>query len=232
MEHLRWVSLIAAVAASSACSLGLGGTLLEGGDDAGPPLDAAPARTLDSGSTVADASVTHDAANAIDASAPDAFVGVDAASSDGATTSVDCAGVLCDGLCLSDHTCATCTAGHALCAATNTCGDCSDCIESGGVAHPVACYACDSMGQNPVGTCELDDADGYCLDSVYPNGGTHCPCPDFDVATCPGDNQICVQVDNQEPVCVTCGETYYATDGALCQANASCNATASPPHCD
>jgi hypothetical protein len=227
-----WASLAAAVAASAACSLDLSGTLAESAADAGLAPDAGPTRPLDGGHAAADASATRDAAGTLDAGAPDGLVSVGDASSDGAVVSVDCAGVLCDGVCLSGTTCATCAVGHALCAATNTCGDCTSCTGSGGVALPVACYACDAMGENPVGTCEADDVAGYCLSSVYPNGGTHCPCPDFDVSTCPGSNQVCVQVDTEKPVCVTCGETYYATDMAVCQANASCAATASPPRCE
>ena len=227
-----WVSLVAVGVASSACSLGLSGTLSESTEDAGL-ADSAPTPSVDSGIAAIDASGAHDAAAAVDAVASDGFMVVEGAPSvvDSGPPSVDCDGVLCDGTCLSGGSCATCAAGHALCAATNTCGDCSSCSGAGGVALPVACYACDAMGENPVGTCEADDVGGYCLSSVYPNGGTHCPCPEFDVAACPGDNQVCVQVDNEKPVCVTCGETFYATDMAVCQANASCDATASPPRC-
>jgi hypothetical protein len=225
-----WVSVFAAPLA--ACSLSLSGTLSETGDDAGVTVDAARSAPPDGASAAADASGAHDAAMIVDAVASDGFVVVEASSpSDSGPPSVDCDGVLCNGVCLSGGSCATCAAGHALCAATNTCGDCSTCAAAGGGAFPIACFSCDSMGQNPVGTCEADDVGGYCLSSVYPNGGTHCACPDFDVASCPGDNQVCVEVDTQKPVCVTCGEAFYATDMAVCQANASCNATASPPHC-
>jgi hypothetical protein len=226
-----WGSVVAVLAATSACSLGLSGTLSEAAEDSGVAVDAGPSPPVDGGGSSVDASGAHDAAM-LDAVASDGFVAVEAAPPpDGGPPSVDCDGVLCDGVCLNGGSCATCAAGHALCAGSNTCGDCSSCTGAGGVALPVACFACDSMGENPVGTCQADDVGGYCLSSVYPNGGTHCPCPNFDVASCPGDNQVCVQVDDQKPICVTCGETFYATDMAVCQANASCNATASPPRC-
>jgi hypothetical protein len=233
MRHLSYlVTLLVAVATASACSLDLGGTLAGELSDAGGLPDATPTRTFDAGAPEVDASGMHDASSAVDAMPIDSSVGVVDSSTDGGVVGVDCAGVLCDGACLNAATCATCAAGHALCPATNTCGDCSTCTGGGGTSLSVACYSCDAMGGNPVGTCEADDVGGFCLDSIYPDGGTHCPCLDFDVTTCPGSNQVCVQVDTQKPVCVTCGETYYATDMAVCQANASCQATATPPHCE
>ena len=132
-----------------------------------------------------------------------------------------CTGVTCNGVCTGAPNCASCTGAPLLCAGTNTCGaDCSSCPSS-----PIECFACDVNRQNPIGTCQPDNPASYCLNTNYAgayNGGQgyHCACYP---ATCPGANQVCMNVGGTGPLsCFSCGEAY--TQAGQCADLGNCNA--------
>jgi hypothetical protein len=150
--------------------------------------------------------------------------------SDGGPIDAACAGVFCNGVCLPDNDCRACPGLPLLCAATKTCGaTCSACVEANDAASPIGCFACDSTGLNPLGTCQPDEPTTYCLSGDYfkayidGSPGFHCACADGDAAACPGTNQVCVLAGSQ-PQCISCGElTTAETDGAVCGNGMSCS---------
>ena len=92
-----------------------------------------------------------------------------------------------------------------------TCG--TDCGACGG--DPIECFACDSNRQNPIGTCQPDQNDTYCLNSAYDpehpgSTGEHCGC--VTAADCPGATQVCISVGGGPTfACFTCGEGFTQT---------------------
>lgn len=208
-------------ALAAACDLELGGLAAEAIEpgDASANVDGAAAIGVDASAPSPDAAVP----------SLDAGVVPDADGAGDATAPADahppCA-MTCNGQCVT--TCAGCSAGGALCAATGECGDCSRCTDNG-VARPVACYSCDANRQNPVGTCEPNDRNAYCLNDQYPSGRRHCACGNYDVSLCPGNDQECIDDGQGVAVCVTCGEP--GTDGIDCKVG-RCHANgAAAPRC-
>lgn len=208
---MRWVGVLGAaflLSIAAACELDVGGLAAiddrdAGGSGAGPVVGGdASAPSIDASADASTAPVDAGAPDAIDASGGGAH---------DAAPDAPCA-MTCNGQCVTS--CAGCSAGGALCAATGECGDCSKCTANG-VARPIACFSCDANRQHPIGTCEPNDRAAYCLNSVYPSGRHHCACGDYDVSLCPGANQECIDDGQGVAVCVTCGEP--GTDGIPCR---------------
>ncbi|HEY6458900.1 MAG TPA: hypothetical protein VIY73_02085, partial [Polyangiaceae bacterium] len=140
-----------------------------------------------------------------------------------------CTGVVCDGACLASADCTGCPGAPLLCAATRTCG--AGCGACGG--NSIECFACDSNRQNPVGTCQPDQSNTYCLDTTYgnePDGSPaeHCGCTT--AADCPGDTQVCIGVGSPTGpfACFTCGEA--DTQTFTCKNGLKCNAQQAQCH--
>lgn len=156
---------------------------------------------------------------------------------------LDDSAVASDAMALPDATstpdAGTCPAGQSLCPGTTTCvGNCSaqcpgaklscdhggsatcvaDCAACGG-KQTTACYRCPvDQGFNVTGSCE-DPASGSSC--VKDQGYVHCGCA-YDVANCPGDNQVCrPTIVLGLGVCKSCGEDN--TSGKTCKANGKCD---------
>lgn len=191
-------------------------------DASSPPSDSAPLAP-ETGGQDASATPSEDASQA------------DAAESDDAATDAACPGVMCNGACTDATDCAGCPGATLLCGATGTCtADCSACTTTGGT-WPIGCFACDPSGANPVGTCESEDAGGYCLNGDYSRAykdggaGARCSCVanGSKATACPGATQVCMHVIGVEQ-CVTCGEQLPwpdTTDNEACMSPAGtyCN---------
>ncbi len=144
-----------------------------------------------------------------------------------------CTGVLCNGQCLPATDCRSCSGAPLLCRATGACtSSCAGCRDTRGTAMPIECFACDSNRQNPLGTCEYDDAGSYCLSGDYLGqyeGGAGYQCECNDVSSCPGATQVCVPLGHYDAgFCLTCGEITLAQiqgqpckDGGTCQASSA-----------
>ncbi len=106
--------------------------------------------------------------------------------------------------------CDSCSAGHLVCNATQSCvADCASCPGS-----PVIC--CSAQG-SPSGACLTsyqveNDYDGGC-----PTSEVRCPCAGDDAGACPGSKQVC-----EQGACNACGEN-PGTDGLTCHASGRCN---------
>jgi hypothetical protein len=140
-----------------------------------------------------------------------------------------CAGLMCNGQCVSLTDCRSCQGKPLLCGATRECVDsCQACADTSGTALPVECFACDVMHQNPIGTCQYQDAGSYCLNGDYAGqyqGGAGYRCQCSDVSMCPGATQICVPLGNVgASFCLTCGEaTTGMAQGMACQGGGTCH---------
>jgi hypothetical protein len=167
-----------------------------------------------------------------DATTPDGDVAADSAA-DVQEGGVDasCAGVICNGACLQADDCRSCAGASLLCGSSHTCtADCGGCVDSLKTAMPIQCFSCDQSHQNPLGTCEYDDSNKYCLSGDYSSSyvgqgiGLHCGCDDAGVGACPGATQVCAPTPNGASVCVTCGEP-FTTDltGFTCKGGHTCN---------
>ncbi len=165
----------------------------------------------------ATADVTVDATEPIEAAAPlEASSGIDAAA-DVVVDAAPCSGVICNGTCLAASDCRGCDAGSLLCAPTGQCvSQCAGCTDNANAALPIECFACDSTHQNPLGSCQYDDASSYCLSGDYfgayadAEPGYRCDCSEAGVSDCPGATQVCVPL-GAATFCLTCGETTGAT---------------------
>jgi hypothetical protein len=143
-----------------------------------------------------------------------------------------CSGLLCNGRCIAASDCQSCTGSTLLCAAKRACvSACAGCADSHGVAMPIGCYACDANHENPMGTCQYDDANSFCLSGdyfgAYPGGAaaTRCPCSDGGVGACPGANQVCVPLglSGGQSFCLACGEVSGANlQGQSCMGGGTC----------
>jgi hypothetical protein len=198
----------------AACGLSAGGLLDEGAGDAGAP-------SLESDGSFADAPAEAIAVTPPDATADagadaDGQTPADAAPVDAPIDVGPCDGVVCNGACLDASTCVSCDGSPLLCASSGACGASCDSCEG----RPIQCFNCDSNRQNPVGTCELDDAGAYCLaKNNYP--GYHCACANKNNPNeCPGTTQTCAQLDIFTVACLTCGEP--GTDGLACRGGGAC----------
>jgi hypothetical protein len=203
-----------------------GGAADEAGSDAGASVDG---RVTAEGSPGDDAWAGTDAHGAADAliglaeGGPASDALAEAAIADGPLARDGaCPGVTCNGACSPDPDCRACAGAPLLCASTGSCAaDCSACA-----ASPVECFACDTSRRNPLGTCQPDDPQRYCLDTYYGGAyagvdGEHCGCT---LATdCPGADQVCILVGGTTAYgCFTCGEAY--TQGFDCRNGGKCNA--------
>ncbi len=113
-----------------------------------------------------------------------------------------------------------CRNGQVLCPANGLCQtSCAGCTD-----YPIECFACDSNQQNPIGTCQPNNVNAFCLNGDYStayNGGqgAHCDCSNTVVSNCPGANQVCVNA-GQTDWCLTCGEPN--SDGRTCKNGGQC----------
>lgn len=151
--------------------------------------------------------------------------------SDSAMPEAGCAGVTCNGVCTTAPDCRSCTGAPLLCSSTGECvAGCRGCVDRGGTAVPIECFACDSNGRNPIGTCQYKDAGSYCLSGnyvgEYSDGGLgfQCDCVDADVSSCPGASQVCVPLGVAgRSFCLTCGEsTIGPIQGQPCKDGGTC----------
>ena len=142
-----------------------------------------------------------------------------------------CPGVTCNGVCTTARDCRSCAGAPLFCGSTGQCvAGCEGCMDRGGTALPIECYACDSNAQNPIGSCQYNDAGSYCLSGnyqgEYADGGTgfQCACADADVASCPGATQVCVPLGFAgHSFCLTCGEaTIGPIQGQPCRDGGTC----------
>jgi hypothetical protein len=199
---------------------------------AGSEVDASDATAVDTG---IDTGLFD--TNPIDTGTPDTGgndTGVpdsgDSGIADTGTPETGCTGVICNGSCTTAGDCRSCSGAPLLCGSTNQCvAGCQACTDPGGIALPIECFACDISGQNPIGTCQYDDAGTYCLSGDYAGqheGGTgyQCACEDADVSTCPGATQVCVPLGTLgHSFCLTCGEpTTGPIDGKPCRDGGTC----------
>jgi len=158
---------------------------------------------------------------------------VDAIADAGHQDAAPCSGVLCNGECLPNGDCHSCSGAPLLCGSTHACvSACAGCVDTRGAAMPIECFACDSNQRNPLGTCEYDDAGSYCLSGNYLGqyeGGAGYQCQCNDVSSCPGATQVCVPLGHYDAgFCLTCGEITLAQiqgqpckDGGTCQAGSA-----------
>jgi hypothetical protein len=186
----------------------------EGGEAATPPPDSGDAGTQDTG--------------AMESAVPES--GVDSASEAAAEASTPCSGLTCNGQCTTATDCHACPGSPLLCAPKGQCtAGCEACVDSTDASLPIDCFACDSSHENPIGTCQYNDAGSYCLNGSYAgqyDGGPGYRCSCTDVTGCPGATQVCVPLGNVgASFCLTCGEITLATiqgqpchDGGTCQA--------------
>jgi hypothetical protein len=150
---------------------------------------------------------------------------------DAGTPDAGCSGVRCNGECLPATDCRSCPGATLLCPASGECvTTCTACREASD-AGTFECFACDKNHQNPVGTCEPDDA-SYCLSgdysSAYLDGGAgaQCDCSEGGTSSCPGGNQVCA-VLGLSLLCFECGQMSAAPiDERSCQDGLRCNAAA------
>jgi hypothetical protein len=148
----------------------------------------------------------------------------------GADAPGPCKGVLCNGSCLGASDCRTCPSAALLCAPTGHCvSSCADCADDAGAKLPIGCFACDHSHQNPLGSCQPDDASAYCLSGdyfgAYVGGGVgyQCDCSEGGVSACPGPNQVCAPTGSVT-LCFACGETTVAQiDGGACRGGGNCD---------
>lgn len=226
----RWVLGTTAAAAGAiglACGLDVSGLgeVADGGDD-GPSGDVVvSAEGAVEGSPGKDASSGGEggADGAAETGAGEASVDAPAEAHDATPPPPDgpCTGVTCNGACSNATDCSGCSGAPLLCGATQTCGaDCTACASS-----PIECFACDATRQNPIGTCQPNDPQSYCLNTNYAGAykggqGYHCAC---DPQACPGATQVCMNVGGTGPLsCFTCGEAY--TQAGQCENLGTCNA--------
>jgi hypothetical protein len=211
-----------------ACGLDMSGLgdVADGGDDAASGDVVVSAEGAGEGSPGKDASVGGEsgADGAAESGAGEAAVDGPAEAHDATPPPPDapCTGVTCNGACSNATDCTACSGAPLLCGATKTCGaDCSACPSS-----PIECFACDTTRRNPIGTCDPNDPQSYCLNTSYAtayNGGPgeHCACNA--PTDCPGQNQVCISVGGTLQFgCFTCGEAY--TQAAQCASGGNCNA--------
>jgi hypothetical protein len=112
-----------------------------------------------------------------------------------------CAGVICNGACLTGVTdCSGCAGMQSLCLATRTCQ--SDCA---GCGSGVSCLMCADGGSPADAAIACGDG---CLAGAYP----HCGC--MIASTCAAANQTCTN-----GVCTACGEP--STDRQACPGKCS-----------
>jgi hypothetical protein len=143
-------------------------------------------------------------------------------------TDAGCTGVMCNGECIPSGDCHGCSGAPFLCASTGQCAaGCQACSSLKGVAMPIECFACDINHQNPIGTCQQDDAGAYCLSGDYLgqyDGGPGYQCQCGNVSDCPGATQVCVPLGNVDAsFCLTCGEaTIGPIDGGACRDGGAC----------
>ena len=193
---------------------------------ASPPTDGGRAdSTTDDGEAAADGGAADGGVADGVADASDAL-----ADNDGPMESEagHCTGVICAGVCLPATDCRGCSGAPLFCGATGTCvGTCAGCQDAREAGLPIACFACDSNHQNPVGTCQPADAGSYCLSGDYLGqyeGGQGYQCDCSDVSECPGPNQVCVPLGNRDAgFCLTCGEaTIGPIQGQPCKDGGAC----------
>lgn len=222
----RWWFLL--VLANSGCSTSSAGTepVPDASVDTAPVMDA---RAADQSTADASSDASVDAESA-EAAVSDGAAVTDTGSADAADdASPICDGVLCAGACLAAPDCRGCSGAPLLCGPRKTCvADCARCVDESDASVPIACFACDSAGQNPLGTCQPLDASAYCLGGdyfgSYVDGGPgfHCGCNDGGVGGCPGSTQVCASA-GASLQCFTCGElTFAATDGVACGGGGRC----------
>lgn len=210
-----------------ACGLGVSGL-------AGPGGDASEDGTLESG--LPDTGSTETGVfdtGVMDTGARDSGVADtgDGGVIDSGMPDAGCPGVTCNGVCTTAHDCRSCSGAPLLCGSSGQCvADCQTCVDTGGTALPIECFACDSNGQNPIGSCQYHDAGSYCLSGdyvgQYSDGGIgyQCACVDADVASCPGPTQVCVPLGVAgHSFCLTCGEsTIGPIQGQPCRDGGTC----------
>jgi hypothetical protein len=179
------------------------------------------------------ASDATDANDANDANKDGNDAAFDASDDADGAAEASCSGVTCNGQCLASGDCTSCAGAPLLCAATRQCAaDCTACTDPNGAAMPTQCFACDSNHQNPIGTCQYDDAGSYCLSGDYRGayhgaGGYRCACAA--ASDCPGATQACVALGQYDAgFCLTCGEITVGTeDGQPCKGGGTCHASQS-----
>ena len=164
----------------------------------------------------------------VDGAGLDADARVDGA--DGGDADAACTGVMCNGSCIPATDCRTCPGAPLLCASSGECAAACNACNSKGNPMPIECFACDSNHENPIGTCQYDDAGSYCLSGDYLGqylGGNGYQCECSNVTQCPGATQVCVPLGNYDAgFCLTCGESTVGMmqglpckDGGACQVN-------------
>jgi hypothetical protein len=216
---MRWAAAIGIAFALGGCGLdrsgvGAGDRADATATDAEPVEDA----TADSDIDVNESDGATPIADAAEDGAGDAHdAAIDATDS---AVSPCASGVVCNGTCTAASTCSGCPGAPLFCAPTRTCmAACATCAEPGGVARPIECFACDAQRANPVGTCEPNDPNVYCLNDLY---GTafHCGCAPG--GACLSPSQVCTDVGFGVPACRTCGEKL--SDGLACTDGKTCKA--------
>jgi hypothetical protein len=210
-----WVLIVmgtAGVAGVAACSLGVSGT----GQNV--PSDAA----ADSPSDVA-AEAPGPEASGTEAPSEDA--------TDAGSVEAGCPGLTCNGACISETDCRSCAGATLLCGATRQCvAACQGCSGSDGTPLSVECFACDVNHLNPIGTCQPNNPNAYCLSGDYSGqygGGSGYRCSCGDVTGCPGSTQVCIPLGHYDAgFCLTCGEsTVGSMQGQPCKGGGSCETT-------
>jgi hypothetical protein len=229
--RLRLALCTGSLVALMACGLEVSGSMDLGSPDGAVPLDASTG--VDVGAANGDAAVgSHDAGPSPGDAPPSPPVDAYVADGSPPPPPFDAAGcLLCNGQCVSS--CTGCAAGQALCQASRTCGDCTGCVDNVGTARPIQCFECLTPGRvNPVGTCQPNDPNSYCLSGNTDNGYGHCECAD---AACPGSTEVCMDLNVGVNVCVTCGENTQilgrGTDTLACQGGGKCHANDQVPDC-
>ncbi len=205
-----------------ACGLGLSGT--GAADIGGPEGGESGTSAIDTGAI--DTGVADD-------STIESGMG-EAGRPDSAVPEAGCTGVLCSGACTTASDCRTCNGAPLLCASTGQCvASCQGCKDTSDAAMPIECFACDSNHQDPIGTCQYDDPNLYCLSGDYTGqyqggSGYQCTCADAGAASCPGATQVCVPLGNVGATfCLTCGEATLASmQGRPCKGGGACQANA------
>ncbi len=207
----------------------------EGGEDQASPPDGGDAAihdaTVQDGEARADTGTGSGGEASADTgtdSGGDAAVDAGADSGPDGAEEAGCSGVVCNGQCTSASDCHGCPGAPLLCAPSGQCtGDCQGCTDSNDGGLPIQCFACDSNHQNPIGTCQYNDAGSYCLNGNYLgqyDGGPGYRCGCTDVSECPGATQACVPLGGVGgSFCLTCGETTLgAIQGAPCRDGGTC----------
>jgi hypothetical protein len=198
---------------------------------------AADATSSDDSSyaTVPDAPTADGAAEASDAPTADEENDVDGAADanpaiDAGVPDPPCPGLRCNGECITDTDCRSCPGAPLLCAVSSECVTrCAACGGRQEMPNPIECFACDKNHQNPVGTCQPNDATSYCLSGndfgSYLGGanGYFCACGDAGVNGCPGEKQVCAPI-GRGSFCLSCGQISSATvEGVACSGGGVCH---------